>query len=420
VIDHAFSKEWAMTAREEMAKIHAQGILGASGNLLSTTAGEGHLLEKHHIYEKDLVLDGRLNPDTLSAWDVAPLLKRFVEHDAEVMVARFNAACPGLNLTGLDQLKVQLNLGHGGCFPMHYDTSTGSARELTAILYLNDEWTPEDGGELRLCPFPFENVDIPPVFNRLALFNSHQMLHRVMPSHAKERYALSLWFGTTSGTKESFPNRMPPPLEDDVDYDSLAVLREPETRKVLSKVLYAEQYAESFHDAFEEKDKVEESLTLHWQQVESAKAAVDPTLLAMCESTLPLKSRPLKPRIVGTEKQGATGSTALSGDEMMQLERKGAEARMNSRVEAAKKLRVEIGENGGAGVTVVELLQGLRLEGYAPTLLEYEYSTVAQLRAVGDNADLVELLEGLGVTLDDANRIGDVVLADEHGLTSLD
>lgn len=75
---------------------------------------------------------------SVCVWD------RFVEHHAPLMVARFNAACPTLKLSGcpprpvdpqaelsaicppgLDQLKVQVNTGGGGCFPMHYDTSSG-------------------------------------------------------------------------------------------------------------------------------------------------------------------------------------------------------------------------------------------------------------------------------------------------------
>jgi hypothetical protein len=42
------------------------------------------------------------------------------------------------------------NAGEGGCFMMHYDTSSKTSdRELTAILYLNDGWEHGDGGELR-------------------------------------------------------------------------------------------------------------------------------------------------------------------------------------------------------------------------------------------------------------------------------
>jgi len=122
---------------------------------------------------------GAFTPGLASgAWEDSPCLARFVDHHAEVMVARFNAACPLLALSNLDQLKVQVNTGHGGCFPMHYDTSSGSARQLTAILYLTPNWSVGEGGELRLYPFPFDSVDVAPVFNRLAIFNSHTMLHR--------------------------------------------------------------------------------------------------------------------------------------------------------------------------------------------------------------------------------------------------
>jgi hypothetical protein len=60
------------------------------------------------------------------------------------------------------------------------------------------------------------------------------------------------------------------------------------------------------------------------------------------------------------------------------------------------------------------------MQGYTMTFEEYEYTAVAQLRAVGDRGALLAVLEELGVTEDDANRIADVTLADEHGLLRLD
>jgi Rps23 Pro-64 3,4-dihydroxylase Tpa1-like proline 4-hydroxylase len=69
--------------------------------------------------------------------------------------------------------------GSGGCFPMHFDSDAMlDGRRVTAIIYLNDAWTPGCGGELRLYPFPAPPVNVAPVADRLCLFASTSMLHR--------------------------------------------------------------------------------------------------------------------------------------------------------------------------------------------------------------------------------------------------
>jgi hypothetical protein len=53
---------------------------------------------------------------------------------------------------------------------------------VTAIFYLNDGWTPDHGGKLRLYPFPeAPPVDVAPLAGRLVLFSSTQMHHRWRP-----------------------------------------------------------------------------------------------------------------------------------------------------------------------------------------------------------------------------------------------
>lgn len=62
---------------------------------------------------------------------------------------------------------------------MHVDTDQSlDSRTLTAILYLNSDWTKADGGELRLYAFPFAPVDVEPQSGRLVLFSSAFMPHR--------------------------------------------------------------------------------------------------------------------------------------------------------------------------------------------------------------------------------------------------
>ena len=77
-----------------------------------------------------------------------------------------------------------------------------NAREATAIIYANTGWKSEDGGELRchIGADPDDDSgesadrvrDIAPRAGRMVLFKSRELLHEVLPSHAR-RIAISLW-----------------------------------------------------------------------------------------------------------------------------------------------------------------------------------------------------------------------------------
>ena len=84
---------------------------------------------------------------------------------------------------------MQYNAGHGGCFPYHYDNpGPPSKRQLTCIIYLNPDWTEGDGGELVLWPFLSDSVVIAPKMNRMVIFRSDLVLHRVKPA-VKGKYS---------------------------------------------------------------------------------------------------------------------------------------------------------------------------------------------------------------------------------------
>jgi SM-20-related protein len=67
---------------------------------------------------------------------------------------------------------------------------------VTVILYLNDSWTEQDGGALRLY-FPDESgtekkIDILPLGGRLVVFVSGEVPHKVLPTY-KERISVTGW-----------------------------------------------------------------------------------------------------------------------------------------------------------------------------------------------------------------------------------
>ncbi len=70
------------------------------------------------------------------------------------------------------------------------------ARKLSVICYLNFDWAPEDGGQLRLY-LPQEDgteqhLDILPLAGRLVCFNSQSLEHEVLAAR-RRRYSITGW-----------------------------------------------------------------------------------------------------------------------------------------------------------------------------------------------------------------------------------
>ena len=88
----------------------------------------------------------------------------------------------------------------GAFYRRHVDRFQDAAhRRLSLILYLNDDWRAEDGGELRLFLAKTgggeEAVDVLPEGGTLVAFLSHEIPHEVLPTK-RERYSLTGWFRT--------------------------------------------------------------------------------------------------------------------------------------------------------------------------------------------------------------------------------
>ena len=96
----------------------------------------------------------------------------------------------------------------GGVYKKHLDqfqaspTPQTSARKISTILYLNQHWQAEDGGQLRLYfdgtnPEPY--LDIDPVGGKLVMFLSGRFYHEVLPTK-RERMSITGWFRTRPDT----------------------------------------------------------------------------------------------------------------------------------------------------------------------------------------------------------------------------
>jgi SM-20-related protein len=125
-------------------------------------------------------------------------------HNQTGATARYMAA--------LDQLRQALNRtlflglfeaeGHLSLYPpgaryrRHLDQFVGvGSRTLTCVLYLNEDWTKEDGGSLRLYTEGNREdvyLDVEPLAGRLVTFLSARFFHEVLPAR-RERLSVTGW-----------------------------------------------------------------------------------------------------------------------------------------------------------------------------------------------------------------------------------
>ncbi len=85
----------------------------------------------------------------------------------------------------------------GSYYRRHLDQFKGiGLRTVTAILYLNEEWKEEDGGQLRLFLESGEEspyVEVQPEAGTLVSFLSGSFIHEVLPAN-RERMSLTGWY----------------------------------------------------------------------------------------------------------------------------------------------------------------------------------------------------------------------------------
>jgi len=85
----------------------------------------------------------------------------------------------------------------GARYERHLDRfEKENARVITVLLYLNDDWHPEDGGQLRLYPGPDAAqavAEILPARNTFVCFRSALIPHEVLPPR-RHRFSLGGWF----------------------------------------------------------------------------------------------------------------------------------------------------------------------------------------------------------------------------------
>ena len=84
----------------------------------------------------------------------------------------------------------------GAGYARHVDQPQGrTQRRVSVVLYLNEDWTPPSGGELRIFDAADGYRDIEPIAGRLVCFLTPGREHAVLPTN-RERLSVSGWFRT--------------------------------------------------------------------------------------------------------------------------------------------------------------------------------------------------------------------------------
>jgi SM-20-related protein len=113
-------------------------------------------------------------------------------------------------LDTLEELRLELNLGSllglfelelhyaeyapGAAYARHVDRPRGlDDRIISVVLYLNERWTPDDGGALRIFGAGGRIRDIEPAAGRLVLFLTAGLEHAVLPAR-RVRSSLTGWY----------------------------------------------------------------------------------------------------------------------------------------------------------------------------------------------------------------------------------
>ncbi len=151
------------------------------GEFIAARIGAGHRLQRREDIRGDR-----------TCWFAAPLFdaERMLLDDLERLRLDLNESAT----LGLFDLELHYAwYAPGAGYARHVDQPQGRGRRLVSlVLYLNQGWTPDAGGELRL--FDGGAVrDIEPLAGRLVSFLTPGREHGVLTTH-RERLSISGWF----------------------------------------------------------------------------------------------------------------------------------------------------------------------------------------------------------------------------------
>eukprot|EP00616_Rhizochromulina_sp_CCMP1243_P016657 CAMPEP_0118996280 /NCGR_PEP_ID=MMETSP1173-20130426/59785_1 /TAXON_ID=1034831 /ORGANISM="Rhizochromulina marina cf, Strain CCMP1243" /LENGTH=346 /DNA_ID=CAMNT_0006947665 /DNA_START=245 /DNA_END=1281 /DNA_ORIENTATION=+ len=265
VVDGAFGEEFCRRCLGELRGAQRRGLLSPNATHFVRRSGTVDVLRKHGISEVSSA-----DPETWRQCRFQAIQDFADMSDSSDLLSALQglAGRPGLAFT---TVKAQANDGTGGCYPLHCDSEPGvDGKLLTGILYLNEDWAPSHGGQLVLHPFPSKPTSVEPIFGRLVLFFSTQMLHRVLPAW-RPRFCLNLWMYSSAPqtVRAGAPFIGSRTCEADVvEEQAMTVLLHPKFRRHWAKLALANEWEESLRDAHPATPHLDKAITQHRTEVQ--------------------------------------------------------------------------------------------------------------------------------------------------------
>lgn len=170
-----FDGEMIAGLREELLRRHSGGVMHPAG------------VGKHFTFQKNL----RVRGDLISWIDEknpGPFEQQFLDQ-IESFIQYLNRTC----YTAVNGYEFHYAFYETGSFyKRHLDQfQHDRGRKFSVVTYLNDDWQPEDGGELVLY---FENGEkiIRPEGGRVVFFKADEIEHEVKPA-GRNRLSIAGW-----------------------------------------------------------------------------------------------------------------------------------------------------------------------------------------------------------------------------------
>ena len=233
IVDKFLGESLSTSLRNEVAALARKGYM--SNNQVQFGSKR---YTKPNIFEVDMhdeKFDKKSCPHFSKIFENRAIVKSLKEQLPELVLRDdYNAVT----------IKLQWNRGHGGCFPLHFDNvGRPNKRSLTCAVYLNPDWRKGDGGELQLFPFLEKPLNVQPLMDRLVIFRSDLLLHRVLPAF-KERFCFTIWIDSdvTNCNDDVFLKSK------HLSVSANPFLKTSPLQRVLSRVIYHNEYKQSIVD----------------------------------------------------------------------------------------------------------------------------------------------------------------------------
>lgn len=179
--EHGFAVEDQFLSQSEIDEILKAGGFHVSSDFKKAGIGNRQALQIRESIRGDYIkwLDKTDSPGAVNVY-----LNRLHE-----LVQYLNQAL----FLSLKDFEVHMTVyPEGSFYKRHLDQfKKDDHRRLSVILYLNNDWKEEQGGQLRMY-LPGRTKDFLPVAGRLVIFRSDEIEHEVLPA-TRERLSITGW-----------------------------------------------------------------------------------------------------------------------------------------------------------------------------------------------------------------------------------